>query len=54
MGHENFQAHNDPQDVHKEIHIILLVPSAKTIRNLCWAVKISSIRKAKEISNFLP
>ena len=42
------------QDVHKEIHIILSVTSVKTIRSLCWAVKISSIRKVKEISNFYP
>ena len=41
-----------PQDIHKEIHIILSVTSIKTIRNLCWAAKISSIRKVKEISNF--
>ena len=41
-----------PQDIHKEIHIILFVTSIKTIRSLCWAVKINSIRKVKEISNF--
>ena len=42
----------NPQDIHKEIHIILSVTSVKRIRSLCWAVKISSIRKVKEISNF--
>ena len=42
----------NPQDIHKEIHIILSVTLIKTIRSLCWAVKISSIRKVKEISNF--
>ena len=41
----------NPQDVHKEIHI-LFVTSVETIRSLRWAAKISSIRKIKEISNF--
>ena len=42
----------NPQDIYKEIHIILSVTSIKTIRSLCWAVKISLIKKVKEISHF--
>ena len=42
----------NPQDVHKEVHIILSVILIKTITSVCWAVKISSVRKVKEISNF--
>ena len=57
LGHEtNFRTvvgvSKSPRDIHKEIHIILSVTSIETIRSLCWAVKISSIRKVKEISNF--
>ena len=42
----------NPQDIHEEIHIIISVTSLKTIRSLCWAIKISSVRKVKEISDF--
>ena len=58
LGHEtNFRTvvggmKKSVKDIHKEIHIILSVTSIKTIRSLCWAVKISSARKVKEISNF--
>ena len=30
------------------------VTSVETIKSLCWAAKISSIRKVKEISNLSP
>ena len=57
LGHEtNFRTVGEvlknPQDIHKEIHIILSVTSIKTIRSRCWAGKIDSVRKVKEISNF--
>ena len=57
LGHEtNFRivvgVLKNPQDIHKEIHIILSVTSVKTIRSLCWAVKISSIKKVKEFLIF--
>ena len=44
----------NPRDVHKEVHIILSITSVETIRSPCWAARISSIRKVKEISNFSP
>ena len=37
-----------PQDIHKEISIIISVTSIKTIRSLCLAVKISSVRRVKK------
>ena len=57
LGHEtNFKivagVWKNLQDIYKEIHIILSVTSIKTIRSLCWAVKISLIKKVKEICNF--
>ena len=53
LGHEtNFRNvvgyEKNPQDIHKEMHIIVSVTSLKTIRSLCWAVKIG------EISHFYP
>ena len=57
LGHEtNFRTvvgeWKNPQDISELIYIILSVTSIKTIRSLCWAVQISSIRKVKEICNF--
>ena len=42
----------NPQDIHKEIHIILSVTSIKISRSLCRAVKISLIRKVKKFLIF--
>ena len=57
LGHEtNFRivagVLKNLQDIYKEIHIILSVTSIKTIKSLCWSVKISLIKKVKEISKF--
>ena len=57
LGHEtNFRivvgVRKNSQHIHKEIRIIIPVASVKTIRSHCWAVKVSSVRKVKEVSNF--
>ena len=45
LGHKtNFRTAvrvwKNPQDIHKEIHIILSVISIKIIRSRCWAIKL--------------